>query len=104
MIREQRVARYGQKMVALRLHKEQVQQIVGALSHAQLEAEGEELEQLRALHKAVVEACHLSMKKAQCASCGEWFTFDRGRRLARYCSPRCKQKAYRQRVTQRQSA
>jgi hypothetical protein len=100
MNQEQAVAPPRQKTIALRLSEEQVKHLMGALAQAQSEAEGERLERLQVLHKAVVDACQVSTDRVRCSTCGQWFTVDRTRRPARYCSDGCRQKAYRVRVGQ----
>jgi hypothetical protein len=98
MNQEHAVASPRQKTIALRLSEEQVQHLMGALTQAQSEAEGEKLERLKLLHKAVVDACHVSTVRIRCQTCGRWLLVDRTRRPARYCSDSCRQKAYRARV------
>ena len=104
MTRERQSVFSEQRTIALRLSSEQVYQILDVLSQAQTDAEDKQIEHLQALQRAVVKASSDSTERVKCEICGQWFTAERGRRPARYCSASCKQKAYRHRMTQPEHA
>ena len=86
-------------MARLELTDRQVAILEGLLrdaTRADEEAQGDRLEEFRALLAAVVEARSKTGETATCIVCGQNFTQSKTGRRAKYCSPKCKQKRYRQ--------
>lgn len=86
-------------MVRLELTDRQVAILEALLLDATLaadEAQGDRLEELRALLAAVVEYRQGASKDAKCIVCGQAFAQSKTGRRAKYCSPKCKQKRHRE--------
>lgn len=86
-------------MIGLELTDRQVAILEALLLDTTLatdEAQGDRLEEIRALLAAVVEYRQGATEVTNCIVCGQPFTQSKTGRRAKYCSPKCKQKRYRQ--------
>jgi hypothetical protein len=83
------------------LTEDQVRQIEAVLFDALKNAGPDDVERLRGLLHALTSARETATERVQCPECGEYFNRLQGGRPSIYCSHKCKQRAYRQRVRDR---